>query len=75
MHWLESVQGLPTPAQLRAFAAPYAGWDAFVCGPAPLMKATTGALKELGFPRERRHQERFVSLGGNPFGDVAPTTS
>jgi 3-ketosteroid 9alpha-monooxygenase subunit B len=34
------------------------------------MKATTDALKELGFPRERRHQEKFVSLGGNPFGDV-----
>jgi 3-ketosteroid 9alpha-monooxygenase subunit B len=30
----------------------------------------TNALKELGFPRERRHQEKFVSLGGNPFGDV-----
>ena len=69
VHWLESVQGLPSPAQLRAFAAPYDGWDAFVCGPAPLMKATIGVLKELGFPRERRHQERFVSLGGDPFGD------
>ena len=34
------------------------------------MKATTAALKELGFPRDRRHQEKFVSLGGNPFGDV-----
>ena len=28
------------------------------------------ALKELEFPRERRHQEKFVSLGGNPFGDL-----
>ena len=28
------------------------------------------ALKELGFPRARRHQEKFVSLGGNPFGDL-----
>jgi 3-ketosteroid 9alpha-monooxygenase subunit B len=34
------------------------------------MKAVTNALKELGFPRERRHQEKFVSLGGNPFGEV-----
>ena len=24
----------------------------------------------IGFPRERRHQEKFVSLGGNPFGDA-----
>lgn len=69
VHWLESVQGLPSEAQLKAFAAQYDAFDAFVCGPAPFMKATVGALKELGFPRERRHQEKFVSLGGNPFGD------
>ncbi|WP_300402728.1 2Fe-2S iron-sulfur cluster-binding protein [Nocardioides sp.] len=70
IHWLESVQGLPTQEQLRAFAAPYQERDAFVCGPAPFMKMTTAALKELDFPRARRHQEKFVSLGGNPFGDV-----
>ena len=70
VHWLESVQGLPDPAQLRAFAAAYADRDAFVCGPAPFMKATVAALRELDFPRARRHQEKFVSLGGNPFGDA-----
>jgi 3-ketosteroid 9alpha-monooxygenase subunit B len=70
VHWLESVQGLPTEAQMKAFAAGYPSYDAFVCGPAPFMKLTTTALKELGFPRERRHQEKFVSLGGNPFGDL-----
>lgn len=67
VHWLESVQGLPTQDQLRAFAVSYLERDAFVCGPAPFMSATVAALKELGFPRERRHQEKFVSLGGNPF--------
>lgn len=72
VHWLESVQGLPTQRQLAAFASAYTSYDAFVCGPAPFMKMAVGALKELGFPRERRHQEKFVSLGGNPFGD-APT--
>ena len=69
VHWLESVQGLPTAEQVRAFAADHTSYDAFVCGPAPFMKMTVAALKELGFPRERRHQEKFVSLGGNPFGD------
>lgn len=69
VHWLESVQGLPTQAQLRAFAADYLSYDAFVCGPAPFMAATVAALRELEFPRERRHQEKFISLGGNPFGD------
>lgn len=71
VHWLESVQGLPTQVQLRAFAAQYVERDAFVCGPAPFMAATVAALKELEFPRERRHQEKFVSLGGNPFETAA----
>jgi 3-ketosteroid 9alpha-monooxygenase subunit B len=70
VHWLESVQGLPTQDQLKAFAAQYPTYDAFCCGPAPFMKAVSLALRELDFPRERRHQEKFVSLGGNPFGSV-----
>jgi len=70
VHWLESVQGLPSQEQVRAFASAYASYDAFVCGPAPFMKLTVAALKDLGLPRERRHQEKFVSLGGNPFGDL-----
>jgi 3-ketosteroid 9alpha-monooxygenase subunit B len=69
VHWLVSVQGLPTQEQLKAFAEPFATYDAFVCGPAPFMKLTVAALRELEFPRERRHQEKFISLGGNPFGD------
>ncbi|CAI9415095.1 2Fe-2S iron-sulfur cluster-binding protein [Nocardioides sp. T2.26MG-1] len=70
VHWLESVQGLPTQEQLKAFASAYATYDAFVCGPAPFMKLAVAALKELEFPRGRRHQEKFISLGGNPFGDL-----
>ena len=70
VHWLVSVQGLPSQQKLATFASYFVSHTAFVCGPAPFMKATTDALKELGFPRERRHQEKFVSLGGNPFGDV-----
>jgi 3-ketosteroid 9alpha-monooxygenase subunit B len=70
VHWLVSVQGLPSQQKLATFASYFTSSTAFVCGPTPFMKATTDALKELGFPRERRHQEKFVSLGGNPFGDV-----
>lgn len=70
VHWLVSLQGLPSEKQLGLFASYFMSYTAFVCGPAPYMKAVTSALKELGFPRERRHQEKFVSLGGNPFGDV-----
>jgi 3-ketosteroid 9alpha-monooxygenase subunit B len=70
VHWLVSLQGLPSEKQLALFASYFGSYTAFVCGPAPYMKAATNALKELGFPRERRHQEKFVSLGGNPFGEV-----
>lgn len=71
IHWLESVQGIPTPEQIKAFVAPYLSYDVFVCGPGPYMKMVTTVLRELDFPRDRRHQEKFVSLGGNPFGDIA----
>ncbi|MBJ7357009.1 ferredoxin--NADP reductase [Nocardioides sp.] len=70
VHWLESVQGLPTQEQMKSFIEPFTTYDAFVCGPAPFMKLTIAALRELEFPRERRHQEKFISLGGNPFGDA-----
>lgn len=70
VHWLESVQGLPSEEQLRTHASSYADWTSFCCGPAPYMKAVSNALRSLDFPRARRHQEKFVSLGGNPFGDV-----
>ena len=70
VHWLESVQGLPTQEQMKSFIEPFLTYDAFVCGPAPFMKMTIAALRELEFPRERRHQEKFISLGGNPFGDA-----
>lgn len=69
VHWLESVQGLPTMEHVLAFARHFTSYDAFVCGPGPFMQGVVAALKELGFPRERRHQEKFISLGGNPFGD------
>jgi 3-ketosteroid 9alpha-monooxygenase subunit B len=70
IHWLESVQGLPTPEQMKAFVTQYGEWTSFCCGPEPFMKMVQTALKELDVPRARRHQEKFISLGGNPFGDV-----
>lgn len=75
VHWLESLQGLPTAEHMRAFAEHFPSYDAFVCGPGPFMSGVVQVLKELGFPRERRHQEKFVSLGGNPFGDQVEDTS
>lgn len=70
IHWLESVQGLPAPEQMRGIAAHFPTYDAFVCGPPAFMTCVVGVLKGLEFPRERRHQEKFVSLAGNPFGEI-----
>lgn len=62
-HWLETLQDRPTPASLRALAAPHAAnADAFICGPAPFMDAAEQALARLGIARERIHVERFFSL-------------
>jgi 3-ketosteroid 9alpha-monooxygenase subunit B len=72
VHWLESLQGLPSEAHLRALAAPYTSHEAFICGPAPFMDAACAVLKDLGLPRKRIHLERFLSLGGNPFELTEP---
>ncbi|GGZ15210.1 ferredoxin--NADP reductase [Streptomyces nitrosporeus] len=71
LHWLESLQGRPTEAALRALAAPYTGRDAFVCGPGPFMDLATGALTGLGVPPDRITVERFTSLAGDPFAEPA----
>ncbi|MGW0688397.1 2Fe-2S iron-sulfur cluster-binding protein [Streptomyces sp. NPDC002754] len=72
LHWLESVQGLPTGPALRALAAPYTGRRTFVCGPGPFMELATTTLTDMGVPADRVRVERFTSLTGDPF--AAPTT-
>ncbi len=67
VHWLETLQGLPTRARLAALAGPWSDREAFVCGPGPFMDAVCAALTGLGADRKRVHVEKFVSLNGNPF--------
>ncbi|OMB93488.1 3-ketosteroid-9-alpha-hydroxylase [Mycobacterium sp. NS-7484] len=70
LHWLESVQGLPTRAQLSGFAHTVftgSGFESFVCGPGPFMTMVKETLTEAGVPRERIHLEVFQSLAGDPF--------
>ncbi|MEV5829447.1 ferredoxin--NADP reductase [Spirillospora sp. NPDC052242] len=70
IHWLESVQGLPTVGALASLAAPYADGDAaFVCGPEPFMDAVREALRSVGMPRDKVIAERFHSLTGDPFAE------
>jgi 3-ketosteroid 9alpha-monooxygenase subunit B len=73
VHWLESVQGLPTRPLLRAFIAPYREYTAFLCGPSPFMETVTHALRDCGVPPARIHIERFQSLAEDPFELPAPS--
>jgi 3-ketosteroid 9alpha-monooxygenase subunit B len=68
VHWLESVQGLPSVAALSTLAAPYAGHDAYICGPGPFMAAAEEAMKSAG--ADRIHIEVFKSLESDPFATV-----
>jgi 3-ketosteroid 9alpha-monooxygenase subunit B len=70
VHWLESVQGLPSAAALAALAVPYAKHDAYICGPGAFMAAAEDALKSAGAPPERVHIEVFRSLDTDPFAAV-----
>lgn len=72
LHWLESVQGQPNAAGLRALARPYAGRPVFVCGPGPFMDLAADALGALGVPPDRITVERFTSLTGDPFAEREP---
>jgi 3-ketosteroid 9alpha-monooxygenase subunit B len=66
-HWLESERGLPSAGALSEIAAPYAGRDAFICGPAPFMDAATEALLAVGSPSAQIKREIYHSLSGDPF--------
>jgi 3-ketosteroid 9alpha-monooxygenase subunit B len=70
VHWLESVQGLPSAAALAGLAAPYIGRDAYICGPGPFMAAAEEALKNSGAPADKIHIEVFKSLDSDPFAAV-----
>ncbi|GAA2154016.1 ferredoxin--NADP reductase [Actinomadura napierensis] len=73
VHWLESVQGLPTPAAFHSLARHFTGREAFVCGPGMFMDMAEAALTGLGM---RVNVERFFSLAGDPFEepDADPPT-
>jgi 3-ketosteroid 9alpha-monooxygenase subunit B len=70
LHWLETVQGLPSKKPLQEIVRPWGHAEAFICGPAPFMDCAADALKELGISRDRIHIERFTSLAGDPWTEV-----
>lgn len=70
VHWLESVQGLPSPAALARLATPYTDSQVFICGPGPFMQAARDALDTCKVPAEQVHLEVFKSLDSDPFAAV-----
>ncbi|WP_024795563.1 ferredoxin--NADP reductase [Tomitella biformata] len=71
IHWIQSLQGLPSQTTLGALAAPFHERDAFICGPGPFMAAAETALKtDLGMPHARVHVEVFQSIDGDPFAEI-----
>ncbi|MDT5137606.1 MAG: 3-ketosteroid 9alpha-monooxygenase subunit [Mycobacterium sp.] len=70
VHWLESVQGLPSAAALAKLAGPFTDRPAFICGPGPFMEAARLALDALKVPPQQVHIEVFKSLESDPFAAV-----
>lgn len=70
VHWLDSLLGVPSADAIAALARPYAGFEAFICGPDPYLALVREALARLGMPGQRVHAERFLSLAENPFEAV-----
>ena len=68
VHWLESVQGLPSATALAGLVGPYFDHDAYICGPGPFMVAAEEAMKNAG--ASRIHIEVFKSLESDPFAAV-----
>ena len=83
VHWLESLQGLPSATALAQLAAPFTDRQAFICGPGPFMDAARDALETLKVPAPQIHLEIFKSLESDPFaavkieddGDEPPATA
>ncbi|OBH02629.1 ferredoxin--NADP reductase [Mycobacterium sp. E1747] len=70
VHWLESLQGMPSVAALARLASPYTGRPVYICGPGPFMDAARDALESLEVPAAQVHIEVFKSLDSDPFATV-----
>src|SRR5215813_1878754 len=72
VHWLDSLHGPPTAAGIAGLTRPYAGAEAFACGPDPYLAVVREALRRLGVPAKSVHVERFLPLADNPFEVAEP---
>jgi len=72
IHWLESVQGLPSADKLATLLRPFKAYHAYMCGPGPFMDAVHKALAAIEMSHHQVHAEVFTSLSGDPFEDTEP---
>jgi 3-ketosteroid 9alpha-monooxygenase subunit B len=70
-HWLECLQGIPSAAQLGAWADSFGGREAFVCGPAPFMDAVVGVLPSARVERFDVFQEDVADTGDSSTVEVS----
>jgi 3-ketosteroid 9alpha-monooxygenase subunit B len=75
VHWLETVQGLPSDATLLPLLSWHSEREVFICGPKPFMRSVRAASENAGVPRSRIHLENFVSLTADPFLEVDCATA
>lgn len=72
VHWLQSVQGMPSVESLATLLRPFKAYNAYMCGPGPFMDAVHKALATIGMSHHQVHAEVFSSLSGDPFVDNEP---
>ncbi|WP_405494055.1 2Fe-2S iron-sulfur cluster-binding protein [Streptomyces sp. NBC_00096] len=75
VHWLETLQGLPTAPRLGPLVAPYASRETYLCGPAPLMDAAEAAVRSAGGRGRAIHRERYFSLSADVFTQPTPAAT
>jgi 3-ketosteroid 9alpha-monooxygenase subunit B len=63
-HWIDAESGSPTASAIREIIKPFAGYEAFVCGPEAFMRLTRHVLGA------GVRMELFESLAYNPFEPV-----
>lgn len=70
-HWLECLQGIPSRAQLEAWASSFGAREAYVCGPGPFMDAVVSVLPSARVERFDVFQEEITETGDSSTVDVS----
>jgi 3-ketosteroid 9alpha-monooxygenase subunit B len=75
VHWLDVLQGLPTPSGLVPLMRPFRGCQIYASGPDAFLSAVREAAGAVGVPPRGVRVERFLSLQHNPFDAPEPVAA